>query len=72
MDVGIPEFLIVLIIILLIFGPNRIARLGGELGRTFRDFREGLEGANEGGGSLPGEKIDQNEKVDQTIDSHND
>ena len=43
MDIGIPELLIVLIIVLLIFGPGRIVKLARELGTSIRQFREGLE-----------------------------
>jgi sec-independent protein translocase protein TatA len=42
MDIGIPELLIVLVIILLIFGPGRIAKIAGELGSGIRKFREGF------------------------------
>jgi sec-independent protein translocase protein TatA len=44
MDIGLPEILIVLVIVIVIFGPGRIANLGGELGRSLREFREGLQG----------------------------
>jgi sec-independent protein translocase protein TatA len=42
---GLPhgsEWIIILIIVLLLFGPGRIGRLAGELGRGIRSFREGL------------------------------
>jgi sec-independent protein translocase protein TatA len=43
MDIGIPELLIILVIILLIFGPGRIAKIAGELGSSIRHFRQGFE-----------------------------
>ena len=36
------EWIIVLIIILLLFGPGRIGKIAGELGQGIRNFREGL------------------------------
>jgi sec-independent protein translocase protein TatA len=42
MEIGVPELLIVLFVILLIFGPGRIASLGRELGASIRQFRQGL------------------------------
>ena len=39
------EWIIVLVIVLLLFGPGRIGRIAGELGRSIKAFREGL-GAN--------------------------
>lgn len=36
---GIPEMILVLVLALLIFGPGRIGRLGGEIGRSIRGFK---------------------------------
>jgi sec-independent protein translocase protein TatA len=41
--VGPVELIIVLVIALLIFGPGRIAKLGGELGKSISAFQEGLK-----------------------------
>lgn len=41
--IGWPELLIVLLVVLLIFGVGRIARVGGELGKGVSAFREGLK-----------------------------
>jgi sec-independent protein translocase protein TatA len=43
-DFGVPELLIILVIIVLLFGPGRIGKLAGELGKGIRSFREGLGG----------------------------
>jgi sec-independent protein translocase protein TatA len=43
MDIGPPELIIILIIVLLIFGPGRIVKLARELGASIRQFREGLD-----------------------------
>jgi sec-independent protein translocase protein TatA len=42
LDIGAPELIIILIIVLLLFGPGRIGQVGGELGKGIRSFREGL------------------------------
>lgn len=39
-DMGIPELLIVLIVVLLLFGPGRIAKTMSELGKGIQSFRE--------------------------------
>jgi sec-independent protein translocase protein TatA len=51
MNLGWPEILGVLAIIILIFGVGRIRKLGGELGAGIRSFREGLQGEEEPGSS---------------------
>ncbi len=47
-DIGPLELVIILGIILLLFGVGRISRVGGELGKGIRAFREGLSGKDEG------------------------
>jgi sec-independent protein translocase protein TatA len=48
---GGAEWIIILIIVILLFGPGRIGKIAGELGRSLKDFRDGL-----------GSKDDQAEK----------
>ena len=43
-DFGLPELLIILVIIVILFGPGRIGKVAGELGKGIRSFREGLIG----------------------------
>jgi sec-independent protein translocase protein TatA len=43
MDIGAPELIIILMIVLLIFGPGRIVKVARELGTSIRQFRQGLE-----------------------------
>jgi len=42
--IGMPELLIILVVILIIFGPKNLPKLGSALGRTVKGVREGLEG----------------------------
>ncbi len=42
--VGLPELLILLVIILLLFGTNRLGELGSGLGRAVRGFKDAVEG----------------------------
>lgn len=42
MKPGIWELVIVLVIVLLLFGPGRLSKIAGELGSGIRNFREGI------------------------------
>lgn len=41
---GIQELLVILVIILLIFGVNRLSELGSGLGKAIRGFKDSLAG----------------------------
>lgn len=41
--IGLPELLVLLVIVVLIFGVGRVTKIGGELGGAIRSFRKGLK-----------------------------
>ncbi|MFN3762016.1 MAG: twin-arginine translocase TatA/TatE family subunit [Anaerolineae bacterium] len=41
------EWIIILVIVLLLFGVGRLGKLGAELGKGIRNFREALAGKEE-------------------------
>lgn len=42
--IGIPELLIILVILLVIFGPKRLPGLGKSLGTSMREFKDSIGG----------------------------
>ena len=40
---GLPELLIILFIVVLIFGANRLPQLATGLGKSIRSFKEGMK-----------------------------
>jgi sec-independent protein translocase protein TatA len=44
---GIPELLLVLLIVLLVFGATRLPQIGDALGKAIRNFRKGATGDDE-------------------------
>ncbi|MFN2237687.1 MAG: twin-arginine translocase TatA/TatE family subunit [Anaerolineales bacterium] len=46
-DLGWPELLLILAVILLVFGVGRISKVGSELGKGISAFREGIREGQE-------------------------
>ncbi|MHC1740266.1 MAG: twin-arginine translocase TatA/TatE family subunit [Anaerolineaceae bacterium] len=44
---GLPEIILILVVVLLLFGPGRIGKVAGELGSGIRNFRKGMQGDEE-------------------------
>jgi len=44
MDIGVPELLIILAIVIVLFGPSRLSGLGRSLGQGIREFRQSVRG----------------------------
>jgi sec-independent protein translocase protein TatA len=43
-SIGLPELLIVLVIIIIIFGVGKLPEIGGALGKGIREFRSASQG----------------------------
>ena len=56
---GPTELIIILVIVLLLFGVGRISKISGELGKSIRSFKDGLNSNDE---EPPSTKIDSNNK----------
>jgi sec-independent protein translocase protein TatA len=44
MNIGLPELLMILVIIVFVFGAKRIPEIGAGLGKAIRSFNKGLKG----------------------------
>jgi sec-independent protein translocase protein TatA len=49
MRLGTWEIFIILVVVLLIFGPGRIVKVAGEMGKSIKAFKEGLNEGKETG-----------------------
>jgi sec-independent protein translocase protein TatA len=47
MQLGAPELLLILAVVVILFGVGRIGKIGKELGTGMREFRKGLQGDDE-------------------------
>ncbi|HXX80256.1 MAG TPA: twin-arginine translocase TatA/TatE family subunit [Thermodesulfovibrionales bacterium] len=41
------HLVVILVIVLIIFGPSRLAELGGSLGKAIKDFKKGISSDND-------------------------
>ena len=40
---GVPELLVILLIVIIIFGANRLPQLGRGIGSAIKNFKEGIK-----------------------------
>ncbi|HEY2796787.1 MAG TPA: twin-arginine translocase TatA/TatE family subunit [Thermoanaerobaculia bacterium] len=46
-SLGLPELLVILLIVLIIFGANKLPQLGKGLGQGMRNFKDSVKGGEE-------------------------
>jgi sec-independent protein translocase protein TatA len=49
-SLGLPELLVILLIVLVLFGANKLPQLGKGLGSAIRNFKDGMNDGRDGGG----------------------
>jgi sec-independent protein translocase protein TatA len=64
-SIGIPELAIVLLIVLIIFGPKRLPGLGRSLGSGMREFKDSLTGKTKA--DEDEERAEQRSQVEQAL-----
>ena len=53
-SLGMPELLIILVIVMILFGAGKLADIGGALGKGIREFRKASNEAKEAQKELEG------------------
>lgn len=48
MELGVPEIILILAIVLVFFGPSKIPEIGRSLGRSIQEFRAGMKEGDSG------------------------
>jgi sec-independent protein translocase protein TatA len=41
-NIGFPELLVILVVVLLVFGPGKLPEIGSSLGRAIGEFKKGF------------------------------
>ncbi len=47
MSIGMPEILVVLVIVLILFGPKKLPQLARAIGEAFSEYKKGMKGVEE-------------------------
>lgn len=47
-NIGVPGLILILIVALVIFGPNKLPEVGRAFGKSIREFKKATEGITEG------------------------
>lgn len=65
--IGVPELIIILIIILLLFGAKRLPEIAKSLGKSIKDFKKSMNGmtGDDEEKKTPGAKDEQTGKDDE-------
>ena len=58
-QIGMPELLVLLVIVMFVFGVGRLPEVGGALGKAIREFRQSSQGLDE-------KKKSEEEKKEET------
>ena len=46
-NLGVPEILLILVVVLLIFGAKKLPDIGRALGKSLSEFKKGMQGLDE-------------------------
>ena len=63
-----PELIIILVVVLIIFGPKNLPKLGKSLGSTVKNIREGMEGDDKAETKQAEEVVVEQSEEDKEID----
>lgn len=72
LGLGAPELIIILLVVLVIFGPKNLPKLGKSLGKTVKNVREGMEGTDDEDSSKKVEKPAEDTNVEDVVATDSD
>ena len=65
LGMGMPELVVILVVVLLIFGPKNLPKLGASLGRTVKNVRDGIDGKELDEGQITEDADEEEDEGDE-------
>ena len=62
LGLGIPELVLIIVAVMLIFGPKNLPKLGKAVGETVKSVREGMESENKEEAKEPEAEVIEDEE----------
>jgi sec-independent protein translocase protein TatA len=56
--IGMPELLIIMVIVLIVFGAGKLPEIGGAIGNSIKNFKKSVRGSDESDVTPDYKKID--------------
>jgi sec-independent protein translocase protein TatA len=66
--IGVPELIVLAIVLLLIFGPKRLPEIGKSMGKGMREFKESVSGIT--GDDAPASTTPAKPELPAAVDPH--
>ena len=60
--IGVPELLIILVIIIIIFGVGKLPEIGSALGKGIKNFKKSINGSENDAANAPARKEEDEKK----------
>lgn len=61
--IGVPGLIIILVIVLIVFGPKKLPEIGGAVGKTFAEFKKSTKGLMDDEDDEPTKKVEKKSDV---------
>lgn len=65
-DLGTPELIVILVILLLLFGGKKLPELSRSIGQSIREIRKGIDGSTDASNSTPTQSPESKSTDDQS------
>ncbi|MGD1151691.1 MAG: twin-arginine translocase TatA/TatE family subunit [Syntrophales bacterium] len=57
--IGVPELIVILVIVLIIFGAGKLPEIGGAIGKSIKNFKKSVRESDENETAPDSKKIDE-------------